>query len=287
MAGAGWASAAAGSAASAGAAAGAAGACLPPAAMSAWSLANWSSLSWIRRCSLSIWLCRSPMRSFSSSFSRRVESRLSWVTASLSLRALLSPLAPLSLPLEALPLAPETRRRLSWVSTFSGASPALARLVASSWRLPSPARLRPSRQAVFCSATWLRACAWLRLAICCSSGSRSTWPLFRRLMLPSRKASGFRSWMASMAWWTEPLARVRSAISHRVSREVVRYWSVGALAAGAGVGAGGVVGRGAATGAEGAAGALLTGAGATAARGAGAGAATGSRGAAATAVCGE
>ena len=98
-----------------------------------------------------------------------------------------------------------------------------------------------------------------------------------RLMLPPTKASGFRSWMASMVWLTEP-PPTRLAISQSVSLAVVLY-SLPEMAREAGAGA---AGRGAGAGA-----AAVGATGATAGRGAGAGAAIGSCGAAATVVCGE
>src|SRR5690606_35394962 len=58
------------------------------------------------------------------------------------------------------------------------------------------------------------------------------WPLFSMLMLLLMKASGLRSWIASIAWCTELPPRTRSAISHSVSLRVVVY-SLPSMARGA------------------------------------------------------
>ena len=164
------------------------------------------------------------MRLCSSSFSRRVLSRLSLVTARVSAIALLSPFPPLSAPLLALP-SPDTRRRLSVASTLDGADPAALRWVASNCLAPAlpAAGLRLPRQLWFCACTWDSASRGERSSICCSVGMRRTWPLFSRLMLPSTKAPGFSSWNASIAWGTETRSvRLRWAISQSVSLETVR-----------------------------------------------------------------
>ncbi|MNI32849.1 hypothetical protein D3C73_867720 [compost metagenome] len=114
----------------AGAAGAASGAAAPPAS----SLANWLFFNSISRCNLSIWLCRSVMRLFNSALSRRVVSRLSWVTASLLPMALASPAGPLPL---ALPVSAETRLRLS-LADCAGAPSRRPRLVASSCCWPVP-----------------------------------------------------------------------------------------------------------------------------------------------------
>ncbi|MNP04314.1 hypothetical protein D3C76_962250 [compost metagenome] len=105
-----------------------------PAAPSACNLASWLFFSSMRRCSLSIWLCRSVMRLFSSALSRRLVSRLSWVTANWLFKALASPATPLPL---AFPDSAETRLSLSRPACDEVASPR-PRLVASSCCWPAP-----------------------------------------------------------------------------------------------------------------------------------------------------